>query len=150
MLVVAAGPVPMPSDVAARIRTRLAAGAAPGRPAIPRRTRRTTVLLAAAAVVGLVAIPVLNGPGTGPEPVTGAVDGDRAAAGTGRIRACLASAGIDDPGAPVLDTRPHPGPDGPDLLVVLGTSAPGRERTVVVPPGCRPGSARVLGGTGTG
>ncbi|WP_224392654.1 hypothetical protein [Pseudonocardia sp. ICBG1293] len=67
-----------------------------------------------------------------------------------RVRACLAAAGDPRPDAPLLAVRPHTVDGGRAVLLVLGAPERGRYRHVVVPPDCRPGSARVLAETTTG
>jgi hypothetical protein len=161
-----AHPVPMPSDVAARIRSRLSdendAGQA-GEPVSPVRSRhghrRAAVLLAAAAVVGTLAtVPVVLGPPPGPagvaehtlEALRRAADVPGPPTDPGWVRACLVAAGAADPAAPLLGSRPYAAAGEEGVLLVLGTGRAGRHRLVVVPAGCGPGTARVLAETVTG
>jgi hypothetical protein len=162
-----AHPVPMPADVAERIRSRLIdenAETGPTEeaqrpPRSCRRTRRATVLLAAAVVVGtLVGAPVVLGPAPGPVGVAGhtpealrrAADVPGRPADPGWVRACLTAAGAADPAAPLLGSRPYAVAGEPGVLLVLGTGRAGRHRLVVVPAGCGPDTARVLAETVTG
>lgn len=166
-IVAVAHPVRMPADVAERIRSRLAdendvAGRTgePQRPPHPcHRTRRAAVLLAAAAVVGtLVGVPVVLGPAPGPvgvaehtpEALRRAADAPGRATDPAWVRACLTAAGVADPAAPLLGSRPYAVAGEPGVLLVLGTGRAGRHRLLVVPAGCGPGTARVLAETRTG
>jgi hypothetical protein len=143
--------VPMPPDVADRIALALA-DADDGRVrARRRRARVATPLCAAAALVALVVGLSVSGPAT-PRSVsrdddlrsTGADafgrDGAGALADPDVRRACLAGAGVPEPGAALLGGMPYSVDGTPGTLLVLGTGVIGRYRLVVVDTGC----ARVL------
>ncbi|BBG05611.1 MULTISPECIES: hypothetical protein [Pseudonocardia] len=167
-------PVPMPDDVADRIRRRLHAelGERPATvrtpvPARPRSRPRVVRLLAgagAAAVAATAVLAVLPGvlrpaadrPDPVPEPVAadtpealrsaapGAAGPSGPLADPDHLRACLTAAGVAEPDAPLLATRPYPVGGEPGVLLVLGTAELGRLRLLVVPPDCGPGTGRVL------
>lgn len=170
------GPVAMPDDVAARMRSRLLAevsrgapgpaqGEAPavdGPPAVRRTPWRVPALAAAALVVAAVGVAalvptapvVVPAAGTAPEELRSAAAGADVPVGAlddpDRVRACLTAAGDPRPDAPFLTARPHSVDGRPAVLLVLGGPERGRYRLVAVPPDCGPGTARVLAETTTG
>lgn len=124
--------------------------------------RRLRVALSAGlAAAALVAV-FSASPSAGPRPV--GEESELQAAGVSAVgtreagpltdpalrTACLAAAGVPEPGATLLGGRPYVVDGRPGTLLVLGTEVRGRFRLLVVEQGCGPAGGRVLAGATAG